>query len=221
MSPFRKAAEETVRAVLEAPDLDPGADELIRRLEEGDPDQRREAAVALGGLPPGPELDRALTVLMAHAALERDVAVLRAVTAQLAQHDRPDVVDGLVGYLAVDDATLRNAVVQALAGMPVSAAARMPALILDPDPDVRIHAVMLLAGLRVPEVEGWLTELVTGDPDPNVTAAAAGELFELAGPACEPALLQARDRFPEDPFIRYVVTRVQDSRQRQLAERGA
>lgn len=133
----------------------------------------------------------------------------------LAGFDRPDVVDGLLAYLARDvrtDGTGRRGVVaELLAALPDSTVPRLAGLLADPDPEARVLAVMVLGRVRpdrvpVEQVQAWLTGVVTGDPDAGVTAAAIGELVPVAGRAGEPALLVARDRFPADPFITYAVT---------------
>jgi hypothetical protein len=98
-------------------------------------------------------------------------------------------------------------VAEVLAKTPTATARRLPALLADPDPDVRILTVMVLGSVRLAEVGEWLTRLVRDDPDPNVVSAAIGELVPLIGPRSGQLLCAARDRFPTDPFIAFSVTR--------------
>jgi hypothetical protein len=100
-----------------------------------------------------------------------------------------------------------------------SAADRLHTELADPDPDVRIRAVLAIAAAGSAAADGrtdpaavaqsteWLTEVVLGDPDPDVVAAAIGVLALLVGPRCEQALCEARDRFPGSPAITHAVTR--------------
>jgi hypothetical protein len=174
---------------------------LITALADDDPELRRRAVLELGDRPEG------LPVLVRRVGSEPDRTVRAALCTQLARHDVSEVVDGLIEHLGSDDAGLRVAVAGVLSRTPIATSSRIPELLVDPDPDVRILTVMVLAGLRSSGVEGWLTGLVRTDPNPNVTAAAIGELAALVGPACEASLRVALDRFPDDPFIAFSVER--------------
>ena len=202
MSPLRKSeVDEVDGAGPDGPGRDQPLPDRLARLVDGDPDRRRRAVLALSDEP------AALPHLIARVGLEPDPAVREALCAHLAGHDDPAVVDGLAGLLASDDAGLRIAVAGVLQQTRTATQARMPEWLADPDRDVRLLVVMVLAGLRSPQVEGWLTDLVEHDPDPNVTAAAIDELAGLVRAPCRAALRSARARFPDDPFIDFVVTR--------------
>jgi hypothetical protein len=176
-------------------------DMRLAALADDDPERRRRAVLDLA------DVVVALPALAMRLGVETDLTVRDALCAQLARHDRPEVVDGVIEYLASDDAGLRNAVAEVLAKTPKATAVRLPALLADPDPDVRILTVMVLGSLRLAEVQQWLSGLVVSDPDPNVVSAAIGELVPLIGTRSEQLLCQARDRFPTDPFITFSVTR--------------
>jgi HEAT repeat protein len=174
---------------------------LLGQLEHADAEVRRRAVLDLADRP------EAWSALVDRVGHEPDPTVRSAICTQLARHDVPAVVDGLVRYLASDHAAVRNAVAGVLARTPVSTARRMPDLLADPDPDVRILTVTVLGALRTPDVEDWLAGLVSDDPHPNVVSTAIGELVSIAGDRCRPALLAARERFPDDPFIAFTVDR--------------
>ena len=176
-------------------------DALLAQLVADDPERRRHAVIDLA------DADGALPALLGRVGVETDRSVREAICTQLARHDVPLVVDSLVAHLASDDAGLRNAVAEVLAKTPRSTAARVPQLLADPDPDVRILTVMVLGTLRLAEVEGWLADLARSDEHPNVVAAAIGELTAIAGDRCEPVLNAVRRRFPDDPFIAFAVNR--------------
>jgi len=203
MTPLRKTSSPALAGVPEQGrrPVQRTVDALLDQLADIDPEHRRRAVLDLTGVP------EALPALVHLLGVEADRTVRDALCAQLARYDLPEVVDGLIGHLASDDAGLRTAVAGVLAHTPNSTAERVPELLADPDPDVRILTVMVLGELRLAAVEGWLIGLVSSDPDPNVVAAAICELVPLMGVRCEQALCAARDRFPHDPFITFSVTR--------------
>lgn len=96
-----------------------------------------------------------------------------------------------------------------------SVADRLHADLTDPDPDVRIRAVLALEAHLCGQPADRLTEVVLGDPDPDVVAAAIGVLARLVGHRCEQALCEARDRFPGNPAITHAVTRALTALDRQ------
>lgn len=172
---------------------------LVVQLNGDDPEARRRAALDLGVAEDG------APALVARVSVETDPAVRDAVLTQLSRLDTPQVATGLLPHLRSDDAALRNAVVTALSSMPRSAPALVPNLLVDPDPDVRILTVMVIAGLRVPDVEEWLSSLIERDEHPNVVAAAVSELVPLAGPEAVDLLESLPARFPGDPFLAFTV----------------
>jgi HEAT repeat protein len=203
MSPLRKSLAPAAGEVPEQHRrvVEHTLDTLLAALVDDDPERRRRAVLDLAD-----RLD-ALPALVAQFGVESNLVVRDALCTQLARYDLPEVVDGLIDHLSSDDAGLRNAVVHVLSKTQTATARRLPALLVDPDPDVRILTVTILSSLRLPEVEDWLTDVVTNDPSPNVVSAAIGELASLTGARCEQLLCEARDRFPTDPFITFSVTR--------------
>jgi two-component system chemotaxis response regulator CheY len=175
----------------------PTTGELLHALGDPDPAVRTAAVLALA------DVEAAVASFVLRMAVETDVQVRAALVAQLVRHDRPDVVDGLVGHLLSDDAALRVDVVHVLARTAGSTLERMPQWLADPDPDLRILAVMVLAELDHPSVIGWLSRLVREDGHANVVAAAVAELVVRAGPACAADVRAAAARFPDDPFITF------------------
>jgi len=197
MAPLRRPAPDPVAEPEPVPVVGTAA-----RLADPDPEVRRRAAMALGGDP------AAVPTLVARVGVEGDPTVREALCNQLARHDVPAVVDGLIGYLAGEDVALRNAVVDVLARTPTATAHRVPELLRDPDPDVRMFTVVILGSLRLPAVEGWLTEIAARDEDANVVAGALGELLSLSGDGGVPAVRAAQERFPDDPFITFLSQQV-------------
>ncbi len=194
-----------VRRQSQAGDTTPAAaepDDLLALVADGDADRRREAALGLDG-----RAD-AVPVLVQRLAVETEPAVRDAVLTTLAAHDTPAVAAALAAHLSSDDAGLRTAIAEALATMRNSAPAVTPALSTHPDHDVRIMAAMVLADLPHSRAQDWLVEMIDTDPHPNVVAAAIDALLPSAGPDHAALLGRARDRFPDDPFLRFTIDAV-------------
>ncbi|GIF05866.1 HEAT repeat domain-containing protein [Actinoplanes siamensis] len=180
-----------------APPLDTG--ELIRKLDDPDPEQRREAALELAGEPD------AVPELLARVGLETQPRVRDAMLTTLAGHDTEAVAAGLAVHLASDEAGLRTAVAEALATMPLSVPGLLPDLLAAPDHDVRVMTAMVLADLPTPEARSWLVRMITDDTHPNVVTAAIDALLPAATAEHVPVLEAAARRFPDDPFLQFTV----------------
>ncbi|MFI1989204.1 HEAT repeat domain-containing protein [Actinoplanes sp. NPDC020271] len=176
-----------------------GPDELVRQLDDPDPERRREAALDLTGVPD------AIPELLARAGLETEPRARDAVLTTLAGHDTEAVAAGLAVHLASDDAGLRTAVAEALATMPRSVPALLPSLTSAPDHDVRVMTAMVLADLPDPAARDWLIRMISEDDHPNVVTAAIDAFLPAATPEHAPVLEAAARRFPDDPFLQFTV----------------
>lgn len=171
----------------------------VAALSASDPGRRHRAVLELHGV------TSAVPALLAGVGTETDAVVREAMLTVLAERDTPEVARALAVHLDSDDASLRTAVVEALAAMPTGVPPLLPALLADDDPDVRLMTVRVLADLPVPDAASWLVRMITDDQHPNVVAAAIDALLPAAGEEHIPVLEQARDRFPNDPFLRFTV----------------
>jgi HEAT repeat protein len=194
--PLRRIQSPPAASVTPIPD-EPA--DLVAVLDEPSPERRRLAALSLDGNA------EAIPRLLERVPVEEDPAVRQVVLTTLAAFDSDTVVAGLVPHLSSENATLRTAVAEALATMTTATLLAIPDLVADPDPDVRIMTAMVLADLAHPQAAWWLTELVTGDRHPNVVASAIDALLPMAGPDHVPALEAVRERFPDDPFLRFTI----------------
>ncbi|WP_433826794.1 HEAT repeat domain-containing protein [Actinoplanes sp. CA-015351] len=177
----------------------PSVEALRARLDDPDPDCRREAALGLDGVP------EAVPELLSRVLAETETNVRDAVLTTLAAHDTETVAGGLAIHLASDDAALRTAVAEALATMPRSVPALLPSLLAAPDHDVRVMTAMVLADLPHPDTAVWLTRMISDDPHPNVVTAAIDALLPVATSEHAEVLEAAVHRFPDDPFLRFTV----------------
>jgi HEAT repeat protein len=191
MGLVRREAEPEPRAFVHS--------DLLRQLDDPDPERRREAALGLDGV------DEAVEALLDRIGGEEEPRVRDAMLTTLAAHDTDAVAAGLAVHLASDDAGLRTAAAEALATMPQSVPAIIPRLLEDPDHDVRLMTAMVLADLPHAESLTWLAVMIKDDPHPNVVASAIDALLPSLGPEHTELLERALRRFPDDPFLRFTV----------------
>jgi HEAT repeat protein len=192
MSPIKASKQEPAAHTERRYDRDHAG--LIAALSDDTPSVRRWAAMDLAA-----DAD-AVPELGARLPLETDRAVREAILSTLVGIGGDAVVEALVPHLSSENASLRGAVVEWLSQVPAVTEV-MPRLLADPDADVRVLAVMMLATLRDPRVPGWLIGVVSGDPDHNVCGAAIGELAEVGDETACGAIAEAAVRFAQDPFI--------------------
>ena len=147
----------------------------------------------------------AVPALCAHLATEQALSVRSIILTGLIVHKSAAVVLGLLPLLGSEDANLRNGAIEALQQMPDEVAPHVEAMLVDPDSDVRIFAVDVLAALPHPMVPEWLRRVVTLDPHVNVCAAALDALSEAGQPEVIPTLEKLADRFAELAFIQFAV----------------
>jgi HEAT repeat protein len=161
-----------------------------------DPEQRRSAVILLM------DAENAKQLIAERVAVEEDVVVREAMlTALVGSHDVA-AARALAPLLRVEDAALRNAVVDTLGQMPATAEI-IEDLLADQDPDVRQLTVMVLSSLRSPAVPRWLLGVVQCDTHANVVGAALGELAEVGDATMISVFESVPARFPGDPFIAF------------------
>jgi HEAT repeat protein len=180
-------------------DVSGGREQWIADLASANAATRRQAARALSAMP------NAVTVLCSHLADEPHLSVRSIILTGLIVHKSQAVVAALLPLLSSEDANLRNGAIEALQQMPDEVAPRVDSMLGDPDSDVRIFAINVLAALPHPMVPKWLRHVVTTDPHVNVCAEALDALAEVGEPDVIPALETLADRFPDVAFIQFSV----------------
>ena len=176
-------------------------DEALRALGTKDAELRRLVVRALEKSP----MDTARDVLV--VVLGDDDWRVRKEGIQLAHalSERGDIVEVLVAALSSpsDQVALRNAAVEALAGLGAIAAPSVEDALARGglDADGRKLAVDVLAGARQPRSTPVLIDAL-GDPDPNVRYAAAEALGVIGGADAVEALQSMLGR--DDRFLRLV-----------------
>jgi HEAT repeat protein len=180
-------------------DVAGGREQWIADLGSPNAATRRHAAHALLDMP------NAVTVVCSHLADEPSLSVRSIILTGLIVHKSQAVVAALLPLLSSEDANLRNGAIEALQQMPDEVAPRVESMLADPDSDVRIFAINVLAALPHPMVPKWLRHVVTTDPHVNVCAEALDALAEVGEPDAIPALEALGDRFPDVAFIQFAV----------------
>ena len=175
------------------------AEDLSAALTDADATTRRRAARALGERREGADL------LCTRLEAEPDAAVRSAIAAALLRQPSPDVARHLVGLLRSEEAAVRNQAIELLAAMPEAVAPLIEGILNDPDSDIRIFGVNVLASLASPEVPGWLIALIEHEPHVNVCAAAVDVLAEVGAPDALPALRRLAVRFAGEAFLRFSI----------------
>jgi HEAT repeat protein len=108
-------------------------------------------------------------------------------------------------HIRSDDASLRIGALDALHAMGEAAAPLLPALLADPDSDVRLLACDLARTIAADATMRLLCDLLDRDPEPNVCAAAVDVLAEVGRPDAAPALRRCADRFASVPFLTFAI----------------
>ncbi len=170
---------------------------LVLQLADGDPTTRRWAAKDLVGCPD------VSAALIGRLRQERDPSVREIILTALTQRADAQAVAALVECLRSEDVSLRNEAIEAMKTLPDEVAPIMGGLLGDADPDVRIFAVNVLESLRHELVEQWLKEVIERDPHVNVCATAVDLLGEVGTSYSREALEKLKERFPDEPYIRF------------------
>lgn len=184
-------AEVEARAVSSKP-----FERLVEDLAHGDSETRRWAAMDLANHDAADILGNALL-------RENEAAVREAMITSLASLANDSAAEHLVSGLRSENASVRNECIDALRAMPSQCERVIPALMVDPDSDLRIFAVNILETLQHPSVEPWLIEILEHDPEVNVCGAALDVLTEVGTAQALPAIDAVVERFFDEPFIEF------------------
>jgi HEAT repeat protein len=169
-------------------------------LRTGGPDERRSAARALAAFPDG-------TNTLADALkTETDPRVREAIFTSLVRIGGRESVNVVVPFIRSDNAGLRTGALDALRAMIGVVGPVLPALLSDPDPDVRLLACDLTRELPSDEATQLLCGVLAVEPEANVCAAAVDVLLEIGEAEALPLLQACAARFGDDAFLTFAVT---------------
>jgi len=177
-----------------------GIEGLQATLASSGPDERWQAARALIDMPGG------IALLGAGLATEADIRVREVIFTGIARTATPEGAALLLPLLRSEDASLRSGALDALAAMPAAMlASRLPELLHDEDPDVRLLACELARGLPSEDATRLMADLLERESEPNVCAATVDVLAEIGGPQALPVLQRSAERFASSPFLAFAI----------------
>jgi HEAT repeat protein len=168
-------------------------------LQSGTVQERWNAARAFEAMPGGTQL------LGDALRAEADAGVREAIFVSLARIGSRESVDAVVPYLRSDDAGLRAGALDALRVMIEAVRPRLPLLLADPDPDVRILSCDLVRELPPAEASRLLCEVLDRDGEPNVCAAAVDVLADIGDASALASLNRCAERFHHEAFLTFAV----------------
>ena len=168
-------------------------------LRSGNSQERWQAARSLGAEP------AAAGLLGAALAAEQDARVREAILTSLTRLGGSDSVEAVIPHLRSDDAGLRTGALDALREMMTAVRPRLPMLLADPDPDIRVLCCDLVRELAAEDATELLCGVLDRDPEPNVCGAAVDVLAEIGTPAALPALEKCAARFREERFLAFAI----------------
>jgi len=168
-------------------------------LTGGSDDERWSAARAAAAHPD------AVAALAAALPREREPRVRSALFNSLARIASPDSAAALLPHLRSNEASLRSGALDALRAMPVAVAPLLPALLGDPDPDVRLLSCELLREQPEGEANRLLAAVLEREPELNVCAAALEVACEIGDRHLLDALARCAQRFAADPFLGFSI----------------
>jgi HEAT repeat protein len=134
-------------------------------------------------------------------AVESDPRVREALFTALAHIQTPEAVSCIVPHIRSQDAAIRAGALDALSSMPKAVENQLPALLADPDPDVRLLVCDIVRRLPGPAATRYLCELLAGETKANVCGAAVDALSEVGDETALPALADCAARFSAEPFL--------------------
>jgi HEAT repeat protein len=132
---------------------------------------------------------------------EPDARVRDALFTSLARSATREGLDAILAQLRSDDANIRTGALDALRSIPQVVAPRMPDLLADPDPDVRLLACEIVRGIPQAQAVDLLCDLLDRESQANVCASAIEVLAEVGSADAIPALERCAARFAAEPFL--------------------
>jgi HEAT repeat protein len=186
---------------------------VAETLRSGTTEERWHAARGLGleagaasGATETPGAFRDGTKLLAEALkTEADLRVREAIFTSLVRIGSPQCVDAVIPCLREDDAAFRTGALDALRAMIGAVRPVLPALLADPDADIRLLACDLARELPAADATDLLCDVLSHETEANVCAAAVDVLADVGGPEALPVLQATAARFGDVTFLNFAV----------------
>lgn len=184
-------------AAASTPERDGAA--VLAGLRSTDPDERWSAARAAATVAGGS------AALAAALRLESDPHIREAMFTGLAHGGSPQSRAELLSLLRSDQSGLRTGALDALRTLGEALRELLPQLLNDPEADIRILSCELARALPAAEASRMLCDLLAGEQDVNVCAAAVDVLAEVGDTAACAVLARCAVRFAHHPFLGFAV----------------
>lgn len=185
------------KAAIGAPRPQPVPDATALRSD--DPQTRWSAARALGAS------DDGIAPLAEALRSETDTRVREAIFTSLTRLGRPESVAAVLPHLSSGDANLRTGALDALHAMSIAVRSFLPALLRDPDIDIRILSCELVRDLESNDATRLLCGILDTEPEANVCGAALDVLAEIGDATALPSLERCAARFRDNGFLAFAV----------------
>jgi HEAT repeat protein len=134
-------------------------------------------------------------------ASETDARVREALFTSLAHIRTPEAIAVVLPHIRSDDAGIRASALDALNAMPEAVENSLPALLADPDSDVRLLVCDVVRRLPGPRATQYLCDLLRHETHLNVCGAAVDALSEVGDESALPVLAKCAERFAFEPFL--------------------
>jgi HEAT repeat protein len=134
-------------------------------------------------------------------ASETDARVREALFTSLANISTPEAIAVVLPHIRSDDASIRAGALDALNAMPAAVETFLPALLTDPDSDVRLLVCDVIRRLPGSRATQYLCDLLEHETHPNVCGAAVDALSEVGDETALPVLAECAQRFASEPFL--------------------
>ena len=177
----------------------PESSGALKVLVSGNEEERWAAARSAAEVAGGAD------ALAAAARQEESPRVREAIFTSLARIGTPASADHLLALLRSDNANLRTGALDALRMMPGAVREFLPRLLSDPDVDIRVLTCELTRSLSSDDATYLLSNLLAGEQDVNVCAAAIDVLAEVGNRDALPALAECTRRFHQNAFLTFAI----------------
>lgn len=147
----------------------------------------------------------AVPALQSALSAETDPRVREALFSSLTHLGTPEAIAAILPYIRAQDAALRTSALDALNTVPGAVELHIPALLADPDPDVRLLACDIVRRLPGPVATRHLCTLLEQESLANVCGAAVEALSEVGDETALPYLAACAQRFASEPFLVFAI----------------
>jgi HEAT repeat protein len=169
-------------------------------LENGTVSERWAAARALA------QDANAVPLLVGALRAEQAPEVREAIFTSLVLIRSKEAAAAVASIIRSDDAQLRTGALDALGAMMDVGQPLLPALLSDPDPDVRLLACELVRPLDPHDGTELLRALLETEQLPNVCGAAVDVLSEVGVSTAVDVLQRCAMRFEGDPYLSFALS---------------